>query len=80
MRQFSSADLANKTGDVLAAAAQQPVAIACHGKRRFVVLSMKEFELLRQGRDSRTAHDVDELDDKEATRLVAALWSSIDND
>ncbi|MYG26623.1 MAG: prevent-host-death family protein, partial [Boseongicola sp. SB0677_bin_26] len=30
MLQFSSTDLGNRTGDVLAAAAQEPVAIARH--------------------------------------------------
>ena len=80
MRQFSATDLANKTGDVLALAAQQPVAIARHGKRRFVVLSTEEFEALRQGKDSRTEHHVDDLDDAEATRLMTELQASIDND
>ena len=80
MRQFSATDLANKTGDVLAVAAQQPVAIARHGKRRFVVLSTEEFEALRQGKDSRTAHHVDDLDDAEATRLMTELHASIDKD
>ncbi|MDO6758077.1 type II toxin-antitoxin system prevent-host-death family antitoxin [Phaeobacter inhibens] len=80
MRQFSATELANKTGDVLALAAQQPVAIARHGKPRFVVLSTEEFEALRQGKDSRTAHHVDDLDDTEATRLMNELQASIDND
>ena len=80
MRQFSATDLANKTGDVLALAAQQPVAIARHGKRRFVVLSTEEFEALRQGKDSRTAYHVDDLDDAEAARLMTELQNSIDHD
>ena len=80
MRQFSATDLANKTGDVLALAAQQPVAIARHGKRRFVVLSTEEFEALRHGKDSRTAHHVDDLTDAEADRLTTELQHSIDND
>ncbi len=80
MRQFSATDLANRTGDVLALAARHPVAIARHGKRRFVVLSTEEFEALRRGRDSRTAHHVDDLDEDEARRLVTELQASIDND
>lgn len=80
MRQFSATDLANKTGDVLALAAQQPVAIARHGKRRFVVLSTEEFEALRQGKDNCTSHHVDDLTDAEADRLMTELQNSIDND
>ena len=80
MQQFSATDLANKTGDVLALAAQQPVAIARHGKRRFVVLSTEKFEALRQTKDSSTSHHVNDLSDTEAARLVAELQTSIDND
>ena len=80
MRQFTATDLANKTSDILALAARQPVAIARHGKQRFVVLATEDFEALRQGKDSRTAHHVDDLDDTEATRLVNELQASIDND
>lgn len=78
MRQFSATDLANKTGDVLALAAQQPVVITRHGKPRFVVLTKEEFEALRQSKDSQTAHHVDDLHDAEATRLVNELQASID--
>jgi len=80
MRQFSATDLANKTGDVLALAAQQPVSIARHGKPRFVVLSAEEFEAMRHGKDSRTAHHVDDLEDNEAARLISELQASIDHD
>ena len=64
---------------ILALAAQLPVAIARHGKRRFVILSTEEFEALHQGKDSRTAHHVDDLDDAEATRLVTDLQANIDS-
>ncbi|UWQ09687.1 type II toxin-antitoxin system prevent-host-death family antitoxin [Aliiroseovarius crassostreae] len=80
MRQFSATDLANKTGDVLALAAQQPVAITRHGKPRFVVLSTEEFEALRQRKDTQTAHHIDDLDDAEAIRLAGELQASIEND
>ncbi|WP_424944623.1 type II toxin-antitoxin system Phd/YefM family antitoxin [Aliiroseovarius crassostreae] len=80
MRQFSATDLANKTGDVLALAAQQPVAITRHGKPRFVVLSTEEFEALRQCKATQTAHHIDDLDNTEATRLASELQASIEND
>ncbi|MES0884299.1 type II toxin-antitoxin system Phd/YefM family antitoxin [Roseibium sp. SCP14] len=80
MRAFSSTELANKTGDVLAAAAQEPVAIQRHGKSRFVMLSAEEFERLQQKRDSRKTVHVSELSDVEAGDLVSALEDSIEND
>ncbi len=41
MRNFTSTELANKTGDVLAAAAQEPVNIQRHGKARYVLLTVE---------------------------------------
>lgn len=80
MRQFSSTDLANKTGDVLAAAAQGPVTIARHGKARFVVLSTEQFERLKSGLDTRQAVHVSDLDDAQAATLIEELEESIERD
>lgn len=79
MKQFSSTELANATGDVLAAAAQAPVLIARHGKPRFVMLSAEEYERLRSQGDTRRAFHVSDLTDAEADKLVAELQDSIDN-
>ncbi|MGX1501080.1 antitoxin Phd [Labrenzia sp. MBR-25] len=80
MRAFSSTELANKTGDVLAAAAREPVAIQRHGKSRFVVLTTEEFERIQQKKDTRKAVHVTELSDAAAGDLLAALEDSIEND
>ena len=55
MRNFSSTELANKTGDVLAVAAQEPVHIQRHGKSRYVLLSVEQFESLSTRADQRRA-------------------------
>jgi prevent-host-death family protein len=78
MKQFSSTDLANRTGDVLAAAAEAPVAIARHGKPRFVMLSIERYERLR-GRETRRGLHVSDLTDAEAEKLISDLQDSIDN-
>ena len=80
MKQFSATELSSKTGDVLAAAAQAPVAIARHGKPRFVVLSAEQFGRLQARGDGRRAFHVADLTDAEATDLIAALQDSLDND
>jgi prevent-host-death family protein len=80
LKQFSSTELANRTGDVLAAAAQEPVAIARHGKPRFVMLSTEQYERLRGQGDTRRAFHVSELTDAEADELIRGLQDSIDND
>lgn len=79
MKQFSSTELANATGDVLAAAAQAPVLIARHGKPRFVVLSADEYDRLRRQGETRRAFHVSDLTDAEAEKLIADLQDSIDN-
>ena len=80
MKQFSSTELANHTGDVLAAAAQAPVSIARHGKARFVVLTAEQYALIQARGDSRRVVDLTNLSDDEAERLVRELQHSIDND
>lgn len=79
MKQFSSTELANRTGDVLAAAAEAPITIARHGKPRFVMLSTEQYERLRRA-DTRRAFNVSDLTDAEAEKLIADLQASIDND
>lgn len=73
MRQFSATDLANRTGDVLAAAARETVEIKRHGKPRFVVMSVDRFqELAARGNTQRSIH-VSDMTDDEADTLLAAL-------
>lgn len=80
MRNFSSTELANKTGDVLAAAAQEPVNIQRHGKARYVLLSVEQFERLNAKADQRRAVHVEDLAADEADDLIAQLEHSIAND
>ncbi len=51
-----------------------------HRKRRFVVLSLEDFEVLRYGTDNRTVVDVNDLDSAEALQLMTELQASIDHD
>ncbi len=80
MKQYSATELANRTGDVLAAAAQAPVSIARHGKARFVVLTAEQFALIQTRGGSRRAVHLSNLSDDEAERLTTSLQNSIDND
>ena len=77
MKSFSSTELANRTGDVLAAAAEAPVSIARHGKPRFVVLSQDAFQRLKTAGDARRAAHVSDLTDAEADALISELHAQI---
>ncbi|MFD2857159.1 type II toxin-antitoxin system Phd/YefM family antitoxin [Seohaeicola zhoushanensis] len=80
MREYSSTELANNTGDVLSAAAQEAVEITRHGKPRFVLMSRERYERLIAGSDTRHAVRNEDLTDAEAGQLIAALEDLIRND
>ena len=79
MREFSSSDLGKRTGDVLDAAAQAPVAVTRHGKARFVVLTTEKFERIRVSGDPRIARRTADIPPEEGAELVAALTRIIES-
>ena len=80
MRDYTATELANKTGDVLQAAAREAVEITRHGKPRYVIMSHERFERLMSRGDTRRAVKNEDLSDEEAKALIAALEDSIAND
>lgn len=80
MREFSATDLGNRTGDVLAAASQEPVKIARHGKARFVVLTTETFEKLSSANDPRIARLTKDIPEAEGAQLLAELDRIIETD
>jgi antitoxin Phd len=80
MKDYTATELANKTGDVLMAAASETVEITRHGKPRFVILSYDRYErMLKQG-DPRRAVRVEDMSAAEAAELITALEDSIEHD
>lgn len=80
MREYSATDLANKTGDVLSAAAQEEVEITRHGKPRFVLMSQERYERLVARGDTRRAVRVAEMSDVERRELLTALDAGLADD
>lgn len=78
MREFSATDLGNRTGDVLAAASQEPVAIARHGKIRFVMLTTDAYSRMQRTNDPRLARRTADIPSAEGEALEAALTKIID--
>ena len=72
MKTVSSTDLKQSLGDVLAAAAREPVTITRHGAPRYVLLSLEAYEK-RESKDSRKAYRVEDTPDDLADMLIAAL-------
>ena len=73
MREYSATELANNTGDVLSAAAQEAVEITRHGKPRFVLMSHERYDRLLTRGDPRRAVRVADIDEQERSDLLAAL-------
>ncbi|ODS52819.1 MAG: prevent-host-death protein [Agrobacterium sp. SCN 61-19] len=61
MRQFTTGDLNKQVGDVTDAASREPVVLTKHRKPRFVLMSYDQYERLRTGGDTRTAHHAAEM-------------------
>lgn len=80
MKHFSATELGNKTGDVLTAALQAPVAIERHGKARFILLSTEEYEKVTRRKDPRRAFNLQDMPDADRAMLIEALQNSIDNE
>lgn len=80
MQSFSATDLSTKTGDVLAVAAQEAVEIKRHGKARFVVLSVEQYERLTTRGDTRRSIHIDDMSDAKSAALVAELEEAIKDD
>ncbi len=80
MREYSATDLANKTGDVLSAAAQDAVEITRHGKPRYVLMSHDRYDRLLRGNDPRRAVRNEDLNDAEAEALITALENRTQDD
>ncbi len=49
MRTFSTVELTQQVGAVTHAASREPVTITHHRKPRFVLMSVEDFEKLREG-------------------------------
>ena len=77
MQEFTSTQLANNTGDVLAAAAQAPVRIGRHGKARYVMLTVERFEQLVRGQDARRSRRASEPSDAETESLADDLQAPV---
>jgi prevent-host-death family protein len=71
MQSFPSTDLKQTLGDVLAAAAQGPVAITRHKKPRFVLMTVEEYE--RRHADPRRSYVVADMQSEDRKILLADL-------
>jgi prevent-host-death family protein len=71
MTRFSLTDLSNRSGEVVEAAFRGPVEITHRGKRRFVLLTVEEYDRLVRAADTRQAFHADDLPEEVATMTLA---------
>ena len=70
MRTFSTVELTQQIGAVTHAASREPVTITHHRKPRFVLMSMEDFEKMREGGRPRRAFGAGETP-PELAELIA---------
>jgi prevent-host-death family protein len=77
MITFASTDLKQTLGDVLAAAAQGPVAISRHKKPRFVLMTIEHYERRNPG-DPRRAYHVSDAPPDQVDELLASIEEQLE--
>jgi antitoxin Phd len=75
MGPFSLTDLSNRSGEVVEAAFRGPVEITRRGKRKFVLLTVEEYDRLVNAADTRQAFHADDAPEDVARMMLAALES-----
>jgi prevent-host-death family protein len=73
MRTFSTVELTQQIGAVTHAASREPVTITHHRKPRFVLMSVEDFEKMREGGRPRRAFGVGEAPPELADMLAAEI-------
>jgi prevent-host-death family protein len=73
LRTFSTVELTQQIGSVTLAASKGPVSITHHRKPRFVLMSVEDFEKMREGARPRRVFGVGETPPELADMLVSEL-------
>lgn len=73
MRSFSTVELTQQIGAVTHAASREPVTITHHRKPRFVLMSVEDFEKMREGGRPRRAYGIGETPPELADMLAPEL-------
>ena len=72
MSGFSTSDLNRRSGELLAAAARNPVLITQRKKPRFVLLSIEDYNDLKRNGDPRKVGTIDTMSDELFAKVEAA--------
>lgn len=72
MTSFSLTDLGNRSGEVVEAAFRGPVEITKRGKRKFVLLTVEQYDRLAS-RSTQRAYRVEDLSDADREEILAGL-------
>lgn len=78
MRRFTTVELDKNIGDIKAVAAREPVIITEHRKDRFVMMSIEDFERLRNARDPQRAFGAGEILPEIAAPFLAEIDRVLD--
>lgn len=74
MASFTLAELGHKSNEVAEATSDGPVEITAQGRRKFVLMTVEQFDQMRRGGNQK-AHHVDDIEPREREELITALES-----
>jgi prevent-host-death family protein len=78
MREFSTVELTQQIGTVTHAASREPVAITHHRKRRFVLMTIEDYERLQAQGRPRRVYGIGETPPELAEMLATELERRLD--
>lgn len=77
--EFKAADLTRHTSELFDAAIRSPVAITKHRKRKFVLMSMDQYQQLTKGA-TQQVHMLDEMPDDIKVLMIEGLERDMNQD
>ena len=70
---FTTSDMSRRSGDIIAEALRQPVTITQRDKPRLVVMSVEDYERLKQSADHRWVGTIEDMPDDLFEDFVEAV-------
>ena len=77
-KNFTASDLTRNTGEILHAASIAPITLTNHGKPRHVIMSVEEFERLKNAGNTQLAFRSDEMPQELHEELMTGIDQVLD--
>ncbi|MFG5379640.1 hypothetical protein [Yoonia sp. R2-816] len=80
MKQYPSADITRKSGEILETALRAPVAITKYRRTKYVLMSAEHYEALRKGQDTREVFELSTVPDDVRSEMLEGIDKELNRD